>query len=51
MMARELIEKLQTIVADHGDDEVFLDTGPDCLFGVGEVDVDTDGVGIIIWKE
>jgi len=38
------------IIAGHGDEEVFLDTGPDTLFTIGEVDLDSDGVGVIIWK-
>ena len=52
MIARELLAKVQTLVdAGHGDESVYLDTNPHDLFVAGDVDLDTDGVGVIIWKE
>ena len=52
MIARELLEKLQALVdAGHGDETVYLDTNPHDLFVAGDVDLDGDEVGIIIWKE
>lgn len=52
MIASELLEKLKLLVAEgHGDQTVFLDTNPHDLFVAGDVDLDTDGVGVIIWKE
>lgn len=52
MIARELLEKLQALVdAGHGEETVYLDTNPHDLFIAGDVDLDGDEVGIIIWKE
>lgn len=52
MTARELRDHLTVLVdVGHGDEEVFLDTGPHGLHVVGAVDLDADGVGVIIWKE
>ena len=51
MIASELLQRLQALVdAGHGDEEVFLDTGPHELYLVDDVDLDADGVGVIIWK-
>lgn len=52
MLANELLEKVQALVdAGHGEEIVYLDTNPHDLFVAGDIDLDTDGVGIIIWKE
>ena len=52
MIATELLAKLQALVdAGHGEETVYLDTNPHDLFIVGDIDLDTDGVGIIIWKD
>lgn len=52
MIASELLAKLQALVDDgHGEQQVYLDTNPHDLHTVGDIDLDTDGVGIIIWKE
>jgi len=52
MKAKELYVRLAELIKQgHGDEDVFLDTGPDGeVFSVGEVDLDIDGVGVIIWK-
>lgn len=51
MKATDLISRLQHLVKQHGDLDVLLDT--DCLgpHRIGEVDVDTDDTGIMIWAE
>jgi hypothetical protein len=51
MIASELLAKLQQLVdAGHGDQEVYLDTNPHDLHIIGDIDLDGDEVGIIIWK-
>lgn len=49
MKAKELIERLQHLVKEHGDQDVFLDVTSDGLIEIGEVDVDTEDTGIIVW--
>lgn len=52
MTGRELLERMTELVnAGHGDEEVYLDTTPHDLYTIGDVDLDADGVGIIIWKQ
>ena len=52
MTTSELLQKLQALVdAGHSEEQVYLDTGPHELYTVEDIDLDTDGVGIIIWKE
>lgn len=52
MTAVELYLKLEKLLsAGHGEETVYLDTNPHDLFVAGDIDLDTDGVGIIIWKE
>jgi len=51
MTVTELIDRLTELRDDNGDQEVLMDTGPVELFVIGEVDMDADGNGIIIWKE
>lgn len=51
MKASKLIRRLQYLVKEHGDMHVMMDvdvTGP---HQIGEVDVDTDDTGIMLWKE
>lgn len=35
----------------HSDMEVFLDTGPDGLHTIEEIDIDPEDAGIIIWGQ
>lgn len=52
MTLQELTERLDMLMQQgYSQEEVYLDTGPNYLFTVGEVGIDADGVGIIIWKE
>lgn len=49
MRAFELISRLTKLAAEHGDMPVLIDK---CgLHYIGEVDVDTEDTGIIIWPE
>jgi hypothetical protein len=51
MILKDLYQRVQELVEQgHGDEEVYLDTDPHDLFTIGDIDLDTDGVGIIIWK-
>jgi len=51
MNAIEVRDKLDALIAaGHGDEEVYLDTGPHDLYTIEDIDLDADGVGIIIWK-
>lgn len=49
MLASTMISRLQELVAESGDREVFLDVGPDGLLEVGEIGIDMDDTGIIVW--
>ena len=52
MTGSELLKKLQDLVDEgNGDEQVYLDTNPMDLFMAGDIGMDSDGVGIIIWKE
>ena len=52
MTGSELLKKLQELVNEgNGDEQVYLDTNPMDLFQAGDIGMDSDGVGIIIWKE
>jgi hypothetical protein len=46
----DLIERLTELRDIHGEQQVFLDVSQDGLIEIGEVDVDADDTGIIIWK-
>jgi hypothetical protein len=48
MKASKLIERLQDLVQQYGDETVLLDTGM-CLCVVDEVDMAASDEGIIIW--
>jgi hypothetical protein len=50
LRATELIDRLEELKEIHGDLEIFLDISVEGLIAIGEVDVDTDDTGIIIWK-
>lgn len=50
MKATQLIERLQHLVKQHGDMDVLLDVDCHGPHQIGEVDVDTDDTGIMIWK-
>jgi hypothetical protein len=49
MTGSELAKRLLDLVAEHGDMEVFLDINVYGLRQIGEVDVDAEDTGIIIW--
>ena len=48
--ASEVISRLQFLQKEHGDMEVYLDVNEDGLLLIGEIDVDAEDTGIIIWK-
>lgn len=50
MRASEVISRLQFLQKEHGDMEVYLDVSEDGLLLIGEIDVDAEDTGIIIWK-
>ena len=45
-----LIDRLRHLQKEHGEMSVLLDVCNDGLIEIGEVDVDRDDTGIIIWK-
>jgi len=49
MRATEAVDILTALIDIHGDQEMYLDVSAHGLLDVGEIDVDTDGSGIIIW--
>lgn len=52
MNVKEVLEQFNRLQEQgFGDEEVFLDTNPDGLLTIGEIGLDDDGVGVIIWKE
>lgn len=48
MKASDLISRLQHLVKQHGDEEVFIDSGC-CLHVIDEVDMGASDEGLIIW--
>lgn len=52
MTGNELLQRVQALVAaGYGDEEVFIDYGAEYeLTSIEEVDIDSDGDGIVIWK-
>ncbi|MHB1051377.1 MAG: hypothetical protein ACYC09_14960 [Bacteroidota bacterium] len=48
MKVSELIERLQSLAANHGEQVVLLDTGM-CLCEIDQVDLGGSDEGIIIW--
>lgn len=51
MRVGALIERLQFLQKQHGEMDVLLDVSEDGLIEIGEVDVDMDDTGIIIWRK
>ncbi|WP_298437981.1 hypothetical protein [Geobacter sp.] len=51
MKVSELIDRLAYLRANHGEMEVFLDVSVHGLLEIGEIDVDVDDTGIIIWPQ
>lgn len=49
MRASMVIARLEWLVQQHGDMDIYLDTNPDALLSIGEIDVDAEDTGIIIW--
>lgn len=49
MKASALISRLNHLVKTHGDSEVFMDVNSHGLIPIGEVDVDADDTGIMLW--
>lgn len=50
MKASELIERLQHLVKQHGDHEVKMDTDIIGPYDIGDVDLDVDDSGFMLWK-
>lgn len=51
MKASKLIRRLQYLIKEHGDMHVLMDTDPRGPYQIGEVDVDADDTGIMLWKD
>lgn len=51
MKATDLIVRLQHLVKQHGDREIFLDVSEHGLRQIEEIDIDVDDTGIMIWAE
>lgn len=51
MKVSALIDRLITLRREHGDMDVFVDCRPDTLMEIGEVNVDAEDTGIIIWLD
>jgi hypothetical protein len=52
MTVNDVLNRFTQLVKEgHGDQHVYLDTDPINLYTIGEIDVDSDGDGVIIWKE
>lgn len=49
MKASEVVSRLNFLMKQHGDMEVFMDTNPDHLHKVEEIDVDAEDTGFIFW--
>lgn len=50
MKASELADLLPRLISEHGDRELFMDVGHVDLYPVGEVGLDVEETGFIIWK-
>jgi hypothetical protein len=48
MKASEVIERLQYLLKQHGDQNVLVDTGRD-LEQIEELDIDVEETGFIVW--
>ena len=51
MKASAVIDELQRLIAEHGDEEVFIDMGMGALCEIEEVDKGASDEGFIIWPE
>ena len=51
MKASEVIDRLTWLIKEHGDRDVFLDVSSDGLIEPGEIDMDADDTGIMIWRK
>lgn len=51
MRVGALIERLQFLQKEHGEMDVLLDVSGDGLIEIGEIDVDMEDTGIIIWRK
>lgn len=51
MKASEIIKRLQELVTQHGNMDVYLDVDAFGLAGVSEIGVDTEDTGIIFWTD
>ena len=51
MKASKLIIRLQHLIKTEGDLDVMLDTNAEGLQEIGEIDVDAEDTGIIIWSK
>lgn len=51
MLASMVVSRMQHLIKCHGDREVFLDVGPNGLLSIGEIDVDTEDIGVIVWPK
>jgi len=49
MKLTELIERLQTLLTLHGDQDVCIDAVPDGLLEIDEIDMNMEQDGIVIW--
>lgn len=49
MRASMVIARLEWLVQQHGDKDVYLDTNPEALQSIGEIDLDMDDTGFIFW--
>jgi hypothetical protein len=46
-----VINRLQHLKKVHGNMNVYMDTNPDKLLSIGEIDVDADDTGVIFWPK
>lgn len=51
MKAADLISRLQHLIKQHGNMDVFLNVCSDGLLEIDQIDVDTEDTGIMIWAE
>ena len=50
MTATKVIDRLTELRTLHGDLEVLMDVGDTDLIPIGEIDLDADDNGFILWK-
>ncbi len=49
MKASAVISRLQHLITVYGDQDVYLDVGPNGVRAIDEIDVDVEDTGIIVW--